>query len=61
MGSITVYEFTKDDLFNAIKNSSDLNINDKIHIEVMKRNNVNVIISFDKDFDREKTIKREEL
>lgn len=61
MGAINVYDFTKNDLFNAIKNPSDLNINDKVHIEIMKRNNVDTIISFDKDFDREKTIIREEL
>lgn len=61
MGTINIYDFTKNDLFNAIKNPSDLHINDKIHIEVMKRNNIDTIISFDKDFDREKTIKREEL
>ena len=61
MGAIKIYDFTQNDLFNAIKNLSDLNINDKIHIEVMKRNNIDTIISFDSDFDRDKTIKREEL
>jgi len=61
LGSITVYDFTKDDLFNAIKNPADINVNDKIHIETMKRNKVNTIISYDKDFDRDKTIIREEL
>ncbi|MBI2136033.1 type II toxin-antitoxin system VapC family toxin [Candidatus Woesearchaeota archaeon] len=61
MGSIAVHDFTKDDLFNALKNPADLNVNDKIHIETMKRNKVNTIISYDKDFDRDKTIIREEL
>ena len=61
MGAIKIYDFTQNDLFNAIKNLSDLNINDKIHIEVMKRNNIDTIISFDSDFDRDKTIRREEL
>ena len=61
MGSIDVYDFNQEDLFNAIKNPSDLNINDKIHIEIMKRNNIGTIISFDTDFDRDKTIRREEL
>lgn len=61
MGSINVYDFTQQDLFNAIKNPSDININDKIHISVMKNNNIDTIISFDKEFDRDKTIKREEL
>jgi len=61
MGAITVYDFTEDDLFNAIKNKSDVNINDKIHIEVMKRNNIDTIISFDKHFDRNKVVNREEL
>lgn len=61
MGSVKIFDFTKDDLFNAVKSASNLHINDKIHIEVMKRNSINTIISFDKDFDREKTINREEL
>ena len=61
MGSINVYDFTKDDLFNAIKSPSDLNVNDKIHIEVMKKNNIHTIISFDKDFDKVKAITREEV
>ena len=61
MGSINVYDFTQQDLFDAIKNPSGININDKIHISVMKNNNLDTIISFDKGFDRDKTIKREEL
>jgi predicted nucleic acid-binding protein len=61
LSAITVHDYTQNDLFNAIKSSLDININDKIHIEVMKRNNIQTIISFDKDFDRDKTIKREEL
>ena len=61
MGTIKVYEFIRNDLFNAIKNPLDLNINDKIHIEIMKRNKVLTIVSYDEDFDRVKTIIREEL
>jgi len=61
LSAITVHDYTQNDLFNAIKSSLDININDKIHIEVMKRNNIQTIISFDKDFDRDKTLKREEL
>ena len=61
MGALTVFDITKNDLFNAIKNPVDININDKIHIEVMKRNNISTIITFDKDFDKVKTIKREEV
>ena len=61
MGALKVYEFYQTDLFNAMKNPVQININDKIHIEVMKRNNASIIISYDKDFDKDKTIKREEL
>ena len=61
MGSIKVYDFTQQDLFDAIKNPSDININDKIHIAVMKNNNIDAIISFDRGFDKDKTIRREEL
>ena len=61
MGAIKVYDITQNDLFNAIKNPLKININDKIHIETMKRNNVRIIISFDKDFDKEKSVFREEL
>jgi len=35
-------------LFNAIKNSVDIEIDDKINLEIMKRNNIFVIVSFDK-------------
>jgi len=58
LGSITVFDFSQQDLFNAIKNQLDIHINDKIHIETMKRNNINTILSFDLDFDKEKTITR---
>ena len=61
MGGITVFDFTQDDLFYAMRNTSDIPINDRIHIAIMKRNDIDTIISYDKDFDREKTIKREEL
>jgi predicted nucleic acid-binding protein len=61
MGALKVYEFYQTDLFNAMKNPIEMNINDKIHIEVMKRNGVSIIISYDRDFDKDKTIKREEL
>ena len=61
MGSIKAYDFIQSDLFNAMKNPININLNDKIHIEVMKRNQINTIISFDKDFDMEKTIIREAL
>ncbi len=60
MGVIEVYDITKNDLFNAMKNKIDININDKIHIEVMKRNNVVEIVSYDKDFDKDKIIIRKE-
>jgi len=60
LGTISVFDFTQEDLFNAIKSPDSFDINDKINIEVMKRNNISTIISFDKDFDRVKTIKREE-
>lgn len=36
-------------------------INDKIHTAAMKNNGLNTIISYDKNFDKDKTIKREEL
>lgn len=61
MGSIRVYDFTQQNLFDAIKNPSDISINDKIHVSIMKNNSIDTIISFDKGFDRDKTIKREEL
>ncbi|MBI2664156.1 type II toxin-antitoxin system VapC family toxin [Candidatus Woesearchaeota archaeon] len=61
MGALTVFDITKNDLFKAMKNSVDLNINDKIHVETMKRNNVHTIVSFDNDFDRVKAITREEV
>jgi len=61
MGAIKVYDITQDDLFTAIKQDLDININDRIHIATMKRNNTNIILSFDKDFDNDKTIIREEI
>lgn len=61
MSSVQVFDVTQNDLFNAIKSSVDININDKLHIEVMLRNGINTIISYDKDFDKDKRIKREEL
>ena len=61
MGSIQIFDVTQNDLFNAIKNPINIDINDKIHIEVMKNNNINTIISFDKDFDKDRTVIREEI
>ena len=61
MGAIKVYDLTQDDLFNAMKNQIDIDINDRIHIAVMKRNNIQTIISFDTDFDKDKTVIREEI
>ena len=61
MGSIKVFNFTQQDLFDAIKNPSDININDKINIAVMKNNGITTIISYDKDYNRDKSIIREEL
>lgn len=61
MGTIKVFEITPDDLFNAMKSSVIMDANDKIHLTVMKRNDVKIIISYDTDFDRDKTIVREEL
>lgn len=60
MGAIRVYDFIQDDFFEAMRNSVDININDRIHLAVMKRNNIFTIVSFDKDFDKDKTILREE-
>lgn len=61
MGVVKVFDVTQDDLFNAIKNPLDVHINDKIHIAVMKRNNIQTIVSYDTDFDKEKGIRREEV
>ncbi len=61
LGTIKTYDFTQEDLFDAMKNPLEMGINDKIHLAVMKNNNVNIIVSFDKDFDKDKTIEREEL
>ena len=60
MGAIKVYDFTQEDLFHAMKNNLDISINDKIHLAVMKRNSIATIISFDRGFDKDKTIIREE-
>ena len=59
MGAIKLYDFTQNDLFTATKNTLKININDKIHIATMKRNDIQTIISFDADFDKDKTIVRE--
>ena len=61
MGSLKVHELTADDLFHAMKNDIDIDINDRIHIATMKRNNIPLILSYDTDFDKDKTISREEL
>lgn len=61
MGTIKVYDIIQDDLFSAIKNPLPIRINDRIHIAVMKRNNIQTIISYDTDFDKEKEIRREEV
>ena len=61
MGTLTVYDVTQEDFFNAMKSNLDININDKLHLAVMKRNNIRTITSFDTDFDRDKTIVREEV
>lgn len=60
MGAIKVHEVTPNDLFNAMKDQTEMNINDKIHSAVMRRNNLITIVSFDTDFDRDKTLRREE-
>ncbi len=60
MGLITVYNVLQDDLFSAMKNPLNMPINDKLHLAVMKRNFVDTIVSYDKDFDKDKTITREE-
>lgn len=60
MGAITIFEVTPTDFFDAMKNPLQININDKIHLAVIKRNNIQTIISYDKDFDKDKTISREE-
>ena len=59
MGCVKVYDLCQVDLFNALKNPVDISFNDKLHIEVMKRNGVSTIVSYDKDFD-ELEIKRVE-
>ncbi|MBN1544927.1 type II toxin-antitoxin system VapC family toxin [Candidatus Woesearchaeota archaeon] len=61
MGAMKVHDITQNDLFNAMKSGLDMRINDRIHLEVMKRNSVSVIVSFDKDFDKDKTVRREEV
>ncbi|HII71268.1 TPA: type II toxin-antitoxin system VapC family toxin [Candidatus Woesearchaeota archaeon] len=58
MAMTTVLEVTQDDLFNAVKNPIDIEINDKISIAVMRRNGIDTILSYDKGFDQDKTIKR---
>jgi|SRR3989338_1566706 len=61
MGAIKVQDVTTADLFNAMKSNIDININDRIHIATMKRNDMNTIVSQDTDFDKDSTIVREEL
>ncbi len=56
----TVLEITQDDLFRALSNPAAIKVNDRINIQIMKRNNIDTILSFDKGFDKDKTIKREE-
>ena len=60
MGAAKVHDTNQNDLFNAMKNPVQMNINDKIHLEVMMRNGISTIISYDKDFDRDKRVRREE-
>ena len=61
MGTIKILDFTQEDLFDALRNQLEINVNDKVHISVMKNNGIGTIISYDKDFDRDKTTRREEL
>ncbi len=61
MGAIKVHNIEQSDLFTAMAMNIAININDRIHIAVMRRNNITTIISFDKDFDQDKTIQREEI
>ena len=61
MAGIKVYDLVQNDLFTAIKQDIDININDRIHIATMKRNSISTIISFDCDFDKDETILREEV
>ncbi len=60
MGAVTVFDITQNDFFEAMKNPLQININDKIHLATMKRNNIKTIMSYNKDFDKDKTISREE-
>ena len=60
LGRINVFDFIQEDFFNAIKNGQSFDINDKVNIEIMRRNKISTIVSYDKDFDMVKTIKREE-
>lgn len=60
LAGMEVFDITLEDFFNAIKNDLPLSINDRLHIEAMKRNDVRAIISYDKDFDHVSAIKREE-
>jgi len=61
MGCVHVYDVTQNDFFLAMTSSLQININDKIHIATMKRNNITVILSYDTDFDKDKTIQGEEI
>ena len=61
MGALKMFAVTQDDLFSAMKNNTNINVNDKIHLATMKRNEIYTIISLDTDFDKDKTITREEV
>ncbi len=61
MGAIKVHDVFQDDLFFALKLDLPININDRIHLAVMKRNGLSCIISYDADFDHDTTITREEI
>lgn len=60
MGAIKVHDVIQNDLFNALKSPIKIDINDKINIEVMRRNSIVTMISYDKDFDKDRTIRRVE-
>ncbi|MBI2666688.1 type II toxin-antitoxin system VapC family toxin [Candidatus Woesearchaeota archaeon] len=61
MGAIKVFDIFQDDFFQAMKSFPNMGINDRLHLAVMKRNAISVIVSFDRDFDGEKNIIREEI
>ena len=61
MGIIKVLDITQNDFFWALRSDLQIPINDRIHIATMKHHGLSTIISFDKDFDQDKTIIREEV